>query len=85
MKPKPLDDGTEDVFAGLKAQLVEDCTDAIARRAPGPDGRVPSEPRPDGGELLTDKEYIDAYLAGIRRSNEAARNAIWMRAQEGSP
>jgi hypothetical protein len=80
---KRLDDGTGDVFAGLKAQLIEDCTDAVARRAPGPDGRVASEPRPDGCELLTDEEYLDAYLAGIRRSNEAARNAIWMQAADG--
>lgn len=68
--------GSDDVFAHLKAQIIEDCISAIARRDAGPDGGVPSQPRPDGCELLSDSEYLDAYTAGIRKGNQERRDRL---------
>lgn len=75
----------EQTFANLKAEIIEDCVDAIAQRPAGESGEIPSEPRPTGGGLLSDEEYLDAYMAGLRRSNQAARDAIWRKAKGDVP
>ncbi|MFI8942712.1 hypothetical protein [Streptomyces syringium] len=59
------------------AQVTKQCIDAVAARPAEPSsGEVPSEPTPAPCAPLTDGEYLDAYLRGIRQANEAGRDEL---------
>jgi hypothetical protein len=53
-----------------KAQLAQQCTDAVAALTPNADGEVPSEPVPAECAQLSSSEYLDAYMDGISQSNQ---------------
>jgi hypothetical protein len=70
------EDGASSIFDALKEEITKDVVGTIARRPPDEDGGVPFEPKPDGAELISEEDYLDAYMAGIRKGNQAGRDRI---------
>lgn len=60
-----------------KAEITEQCIDAVAQRAADTTGaEVPSEPTPAPCAGLSDSDYLDAYMDGISAANNAAREEL---------
>ena len=57
------------------AELIQQCTDAVANLPVGEDGEVPSDPVPAECTGLSDSDYLDAYMDGINQANQDALNA----------
>lgn len=62
-----------------KAQLVQQCVDAIAEvisaRPADFDPETDSDPQPTECDAVPEDEYLDAYYDGLAQANEAALNA----------
>lgn len=65
------------------AQVTRQCIDAVAALPAEPSsGEVPSEPVPLDCLPLSDSEYLDAYMRGIRQANQANRDELQRRIDE---
>lgn len=74
-EPKPTPTKTVTVTATptlSKAELTQQCTDAVALLPAGDDGSVPFEPVPTECAALAENEYLDAYMDGINQGNRDA-------------
>lgn len=87
---KVVDEQSQKVFEVGKSAIeggadgVQACVDAVAARAPGPDGSVPFEPAPAPCAGLSDDEYLDAYWDGIAQGNQAGRDELQKRSDEAA-
>lgn len=85
-----LDEQSQRVFEAGKSAIessadgVQACVDAVATRAPGPDGSVPFEPTPTPCTDLPDDEYLDAYMDGIAQGNQAGRDELQKQIDEAA-
>jgi hypothetical protein len=81
----PSLDTTTTAAAGSARQIIQRCADAIAERGAAAraaaarsgaarSGAVRSEPRPKACVQLSDSDYLDAYLAGLRQVNQAGQD-----------
>ncbi|MEW2578384.1 hypothetical protein [Streptomyces syringium] len=64
------------------AQVTKQCIDAVAARSAEQTGETQFEPVPLDCLPLSDSEYLDAYMRGIRQANQANRDELQRRIDE---
>ncbi|SPE64091.1 hypothetical protein SNS2_5418 [Streptomyces netropsis] len=58
------------------AQVTQQCIDAVATRATEQAGDTPFEPALHACLSLSDSEYLDAYMRGLRQQSQAGRDEL---------
>ncbi|MFD7237710.1 hypothetical protein ACFWAT_20700 [Streptomyces syringium] len=83
-RPAPAATDAAPAHTLSRAQVGQQCVDAIANRATKQTGNMPFEPAPHACLPLSDSEYLDAYMRGLRQHNQAGRDELQRQLDEAT-